>query len=117
MRLLGQRNGLLHHIQTTQNQGTPKRNQGAERLEGLRNLGRQFSCRGQDEGEQRLRLVEEGLKDREGERSSFSATSLSDTDNISVLEGERDSLLLDGSWLLVSEPLAGVAEGVDDALL
>ncbi len=35
MRLLAQRNSLLHHIHAAKNQGAPEGNQGAERLKSL----------------------------------------------------------------------------------
>jgi hypothetical protein len=114
--LLAEGNGLLHHIQTTQNQGTPEGNQGPECLEGLRNLRRKLSCGRQHKGEQGLGLVKESLKNRKGKRGCFTATGLCNTDDITVLQGKRDCLLLNGCGLLVSQLLTGVAEGVDNAL-
>ncbi len=116
MGLLAQRNRLLHHVQATQNQSTSERDQGPEGLKRLRDLGRQFSRRGQHQGEEGLGLVEEGLEDREGECGRFTATGLCNADNVAVLQGEGDGLLLNGRRFLVAKLVAGVAKGVDDAL-
>ena len=116
VRLLAERDGLLHHVQTAQNQSAPEGNQGPEGLERLGDLGGKFSGRGQDEGEQRLGLVEQGLEDRQGKGGGFAAARLCNADYVAVLQGKGDSLLLDGRRPLVSELVAGVAEGVDDAL-
>lgn len=116
MGLLAQRNSLLHHIQATQDQSTSERDQGPEGLERLRDLGRQFSRRGQHQGEEGLGLVEEGLEDRERKGGRFTATSLCDSDNVAVLQGEGDRLLLDSGRFLVAKLVAGVAKGIDDTL-
>lgn len=117
MRLLTQGNGLLHHVHATQHQCATKRDQGPECLKRLCNLCSKFSCRGQHKGEQGLGLLEEGLENGEGEGCSFTATSLCKTDDIAVLQRKGDGLGLNGSWVLVSKLLAGVAEGVDNTLV
>lgn len=116
VRFLAQRDGLLHHIQTTQNQRAPKGDQGAERLKSLGNLRGKLSCWGENEGEQRLGLVEEGLQDRESECRRLPATGLCNANYIAVLQSERDCFLLNWSRVLVSKTLAGIAEGIDNAL-
>ena len=116
MRLLAKCDGLLHHVETAQNQSAPEGNQGPEGLERLGDLRGKFSGRGQHEGEQRLGLVEQGLEDREGKGGCFTATGLGNADYVALLQSERDCLLLNGRRPLVSELVAGVAKGINDAL-
>ena len=116
MRLLAKCDSLLHHIQTTEDQGTPERDQGAKCFEGLGDLRRKFSCGCQDQREQRLRLVEKRLENWEGKCRSLAATGFGNANYVAVLKREGNGLLLDGRGPLVPEPVAGVAERVDDAL-
>lgn len=112
-----QSDSLLNHIKTAKNQGTSQRDQGTESFERLCDLRGKFSGGGEDECEQGLRFVEKCLKNWEGECRRLSATGLGDTNYISVLKGERDRFRLDRGGFLVSESFAGLAEGVDNALV
>ena len=85
MWLFPQSNSLLDHIKTTQNQRTSQRDQRAESLEGLCNLGRKFSGRGEHEGKEWLWFVEKGLKNGESKGSCLSATGFCDTNYIAIL--------------------------------
>jgi hypothetical protein len=102
MGFLAERNSLLYHVQATENQSTPERNKRPKRLKGLCDLGCKFSCRREDQGEQGLGLVEKSLEDWQGKSGRFTATCLCDTDDIAVLQGKGNRLLLNGSWSLVS---------------
>ena len=113
---LSQSNCLLNHIQATEEERAPQRYERAEGFERGGDLGGQFSCRREDEGEQGLGLVEESLEDWEREGGSFSGSRLGNTDDVAVLKSERDCFGLDGCWLLVSEPVASFAKRIDDAL-
>jgi hypothetical protein len=75
----------------------------------LSNLGCQFTSRGEDEAEQRLRLVEKGLENRQSKGSCLSTTCLSEADDISALEGDGNRLFLNGRGVLVVELFAGFA--------
>ena len=116
MRLLSKRNRLRNHIQTSHNDSASQRNQRSQRLKGLTDLGRQLAGRGENEAEQRLRLVEESLENGEGESSSLSTTGLCEADNVATLESDGDGLFLDRGRVLVIEGLAGFAESVVDTL-
>jgi hypothetical protein len=82
----------------------------------LTDLGRQLAGRGEDETEQRLRLVEESLENGEGESGSLSTTGLCEADNVATLESDGDGLFLDRGRVLVIKGLAGFAESVVDTL-
>lgn len=116
MRLLSKRNRLRNHIQTSNNHGASQRNQRTQRLKGLTDLGCQFSGWGEDEAEQRLRLVEESLENGEGEGGCLSTTGFCQADNVATLESDGDGLFLDRGRVLVIEGLAGFAESVIDTL-
>ena len=50
----------------------------------MADLGGQLTSWREDEAKQGLRLVEEGLENREGKSSSLSATSFGETDNVAA---------------------------------
>jgi hypothetical protein len=90
VRLLSKRNSLGNHIQTSDNYSASQRNERSESFESLTNLCCQFTGRGEDETEQRLRLVEKSLEDRQGKGGGLSTTSFGETDDVAALEGNRD---------------------------
>jgi hypothetical protein len=82
----------------------------------LADLGCQFTCRGEDETEQRLRLVEKSLEDGKSKGSCLSTTCFGETDNVTAFESDGDGLFLDGRGVLVVELFASFAESVDNTL-
>jgi hypothetical protein len=109
VRLLAQGDGLRDHVQTSHDDGATQRDEGAESLKRLSDLSGKFSRGRQDESEQRLGLLEEGLQDREGKGGSLSATCLGEANDVAALEGDGDGFGLDGRGTLVVEGLAGFA--------
>ena len=116
MRLLAERNGLRHHVQASDDDGTAEGDEGAEGLECLADLRCQFASGSQDEAEERLRLVEQRLQHGQRKRRRLSATSLGQTDDITPLQSDGDGLFLDRRRKLVVERLARLAKCIDDSL-
>ena len=67
VRSLAQRNRLCHHVDAPYKHGSLHADPGSERLDLLGDLNGQLSRWGQDERKVRLRLLQELLKDWEGE--------------------------------------------------
>ncbi|KAJ6445392.1 DNA-directed RNA polymerases I, II, and III subunit RPABC4 [Purpureocillium lavendulum] len=88
VRLLAKGDGLGDHVEAAHDDSAPERYHGPEGFKGLSNLGRQLARRGQDEAEQRLRLVEKRLQHGQGKGGRLSAARLGEADDVAVLEGD-----------------------------
>jgi len=114
---LGERDRLGHHVHAADYDGALDADGGAQGLELLADLVGELAGGSEDEGEDALWVVEEGLDDGQGEGAGLAGAGLGDADDVTAFEGYGKGLALDRRGPGPLELLAGIAELFDYALV